>query len=434
MRRNLPKEHWSSHLMFIIACISSAVGLGNIWRISYTAGIHGGGNFLVLYVLAVILVGIPALLVELTVGKTIRENASGAFKKMLGKNWWLVLFPLGLTLLVFSYYLVVTGWTIFYAATSLFGIYIPFNEATGTWWLALGGLVSLAICELVSRVNIKDGLEKVNFYLFPVFIVSLLLLFINSLSLAGAQQSFTYLTTFDSSELLSPLNITAAISQAIFSLSVGFTAMLTYASYARKKEEIFKSSLIVVGTDVAVGLMSTFAIFAIAFTFMIPVTAGPPLAFDALPQAFLAMPYGFAIMSVFFLLLFSVAITSAVSMSEILVDNLRRRTDGRNRAGLIMLALALILFIPAALSYSPIPVKVMGIRFLDFLDADIVGRFAPLVVVISLVAFTWFWKDCKKALSQNVPAILVDPIYLMVKYVAPAAILLLLVADFLVLK
>ncbi len=420
--------------MFVIACISSAVGLGNIWRISYTAGMHGGGNFLLLYIISVILVGIPALLVEFTVGKTIRENSIGAFKKMLGKFWWLVLLPLGLTLLVFSYYLVVTGWAMFYSITSLFGIYIPFSEAMKTWWLPLGGLVSLLIAELVSRMNIKDGWEKVNFYLFPVFVVSLLLIFINSFSLAGAQQSFTYLTTFDASELLSPINITAAISQAIFSLSVGFTAMLTYASYARRREEIFKSSLIIVGTDVAVGIMSTFAIFAIAFTFTIPLTSGPSLAFDALPKAFLAMPYGFAVMFAFFLLLFTVATTSAVSMSEIIVDNLRRRTDEKNRASLIMLALALILFIPSALSYSPIPVKVVGIRFLDFMDADIVGRFAALVVVISLIAFTWCWKDCKKALSENVPAPLVEPIYLMVKYVAPAAIILLQIADFLALK
>ncbi len=99
--------------MFIIACISSAVGLGNIWRLPYTAGMNGGGSFLLLYVISVILIGIPLLIVELTVGKTIRENAVGAFRKMLGKAWWLVLFPLGLTLLVFSYYLVVTGWTMF---------------------------------------------------------------------------------------------------------------------------------------------------------------------------------------------------------------------------------------------------------------------------------------------------------------------------------
>ncbi|MEM4272406.1 MAG: sodium-dependent transporter, partial [Candidatus Bilamarchaeaceae archaeon] len=413
MSRKASAQTWSSHWIFILACIGSAVGLGNIWRLPYTAGMNGGGNFLLPYVLAVLFVGAPALIIELTVGKTIRENAVGAFKKMLSKKWWLVLFPLGLSLLVFSYYLVITGWTMFYAASSLFGLYIPFAEASGTWWLALGALISIILVELVSRLNIKDGLEKVNLYLLPVLLLTLLALFINSFSLSGFSEAISFMTTFDLASL-TPLTITAAISQAIFSLSIGFTAMLTYGSYARKKEELFKSSLIIVTTDTLVGIISAFIVFTVAFTFSIPLASGPELAFASLPHTFLSLPYGGIAMSLFFLMLLSAAMTSAVSLSEVLVDNLRERGEPRQKASIIMLALTSILFVPSALSYSPLPVKIMGIPVLDFLDAEIVGRFAAPIVVASIIAFTWGWKDCRKALAQNVPAIFVDPIYFMV--------------------
>lgn len=417
--------------MFIIACISSAVGLGNIWRLPYTAGMNGGGSFLLLYFLAVILIGIPLLLVELTVGKTIRENATGAFRKMLGKFWWLVFFPLGLTLLVLSYYLVVTGWTMFYAVSSLFGLFIPFDDAIKSWFLPIGGLLSLLIAEIVSRNNLKNGLEKINLALFPVFLLALIFLFFNSLSLPGMAQSISALTTIDPAYILNPSTMIAAISQALFSLSIGFAAMLTYGSYARKKDELLGSSLIVAATDTAVGVLSALMIFSIAFSFGIPISSGPELAFESLPQAFLAMPYGILFMFIFFLLLFSVAITSVVSMSEVLVDNLRKREEPRGKAALIMLALCLVLFIPSALSYSPLPTKILGTPVLDFLDAEIVGRFAALMVLSSVFAFTWGWKDCKKALSKNLPAPLVEPVFFLVKYVAPVAIISLQLATFL---
>ncbi len=297
-----------------------------------------------------------------------------------------------------------------------------------SWFLPLGGVVSLLIAELVSRTNLKNGLEKVNILLFPVFMLALFFLFLNSLSLPGMAQSLSTLTTINPDYLLNPSTIIAAISQSVFSLSLGFAAMLTYGSYARKKDELLGSSLIVAVTDVAVGMMSTLMIFSIAFTYGISVSSGPELAFESLPHAFLAMPYGMAFMFIFFLLLFSVAITSVVSMSEVLVDNLRKREEPRGKASLIMLALALLLFIPSALSYSPLPTRVLGVPVLDFLDAELVGRFAALVVLASIIAFTWGWKDCKKALAKNMPAILVEPVFFLVKYVAPAAIIALQLA------
>ncbi|MBD3398418.1 hypothetical protein GF412_04305 [Candidatus Micrarchaeota archaeon] len=433
MQRIAERESWSSHSIFIIACIGSAVGLGNIWRFSYITGLHGGGSFVLLYVLAVLLVGLPALLVELTVGKKLHTSAVRAFREMLGKKWWLVAFPLGLCLLVLSYYLVVMGWTLFYTFTSLGGEYIPFETAVGDWALPMGGAISLLMVWIVARTDIKSGLEKINVYLFPVFFASLLLIFLNSFTLPGINDAISYLTTVNTDVLFSPINILNAITQAIFSISVGMVVMLTFGSYLKKKEEIFHSSLAIAAADSIIAIIGAIVVFTVTFTFAIPTTSGAELAFESLPLAFLSLPFGAVTMFLFFLLLFSAATTSAVSLSEVLVDNLRSKMGSRARAGWAMLFLLLIFFIPSALSYSPLASDFVldGVPFLEFMDAHIIGRFAPLIVVASLVAFTWGWKGCKKALKENIPEPLVTPVYLMVKYIVPFAILALQAAEIL---
>jgi len=426
MQKIAKRETWSSHWIFILACIGSAVGLGNIWRFPYITGLHGGGSFILLYILAVLLIGIPLLLVELSVGKTLRTSAVGAFKKMLKKYWWFVLFPLGLALTVLSYYLVVMGWTLTYTFMALGNNYIPFTEAAQTWWLAIGAVVALILVQIVSRVNIKAGLEKINLYMFPVFLGALILIFVNSFSLEGYPQAIQYLTTIEMSQVLEPINMLNAISQAVFSISIGMVIMLTYGSYMGKKEEIFHSSLAIAGADALIALAGALIVFSVTFTYGISPAAGPELAFESLPYAFLSMPYGAAIMFLFFLLLFSAAMTSAVALSEVLVDNAKVPFGGsRAKGSLLTLGLILILFIPSALSFSPVDLSVAGIPFLEFLDANVIGQFTPLVIVVSLIAFTWFYKDCKKALAKHIPAPLVIPVYLMTKYVAPALILVL---------
>ena len=431
MQKVAKRENWSGHFIFILACIGSAVGLGNIWRFPYMTGLYGGGTFVLLYLLAILLIGLPVLLVELSVGKKLRVSAIEAFRKMLSGKWWVALFPLGLCLLVLSYYLVVMGWTLFYAAFSLFGSFPPFSEAVGSWFLPMGGVASLLLVVLVSRVNIKDGLEKVNLYLFPVFFGCLLLILLNALTLPGFGEAVTFLTTIDTSLIFSPIVIISAIAQAIFSLSVGEAIMLTYGSYLKKKDEIFHSSLAIAGADTFIAIMGALVVFTVTFTFALPTTSGAQLAFETLPYAFLSMPYGMVVMALFFILLFSAATTSAVSISEVLVDNLKTKTGSRNSASIAMLALLMVFFIPSLLSFSPVSLEFNGTTFLEFLDVQVVGRFAPLVVAISLIAFTWGWKDCRKTIEENLPALLATPVYLMAKYVVPVAVLVLQAAEFL---
>lgn len=417
-------EKWSSQALFIIAAIGSAVGLGNIWRFSYTAGMHGGGAFVVLYLLAVLLIGFPGLLFELAAGRGLGTGLLESYRKIAGRFWWLGLLPILMIWIILSYYTVVVGWTLFYFVASLFGIFIPFSEAAVMWWLPAFGLLSLLIVEFISRADITKGLERVNALLLPVFMLCLLALFAFAVSLPGFPDAVSYLTTFSIWDLLAPAAITAAIAQAVFSLSVGEGIMFTYGSYLRKGGDLLKSSAIVAVSDTLIALLAGTMIFSIVFTFSLPPAAGPSLAFQSLPLAVGALPFGNILLAVFFLLLFSVAVTSAISMSELLVSNLRPRLGGsRQKASLLQLGLTLLLFVPAALSYSPARLEFLGMPFLDFLDERVAGEFLPGVAAVFLGSLAWMWKDARAALREVAPHMLADAVYFIAKYILPALIL-----------
>jgi len=417
-------EKWSSQTLFIMAAIGSAVGLGNIWRFPYTAGMHGGGAFVVLYILAVLLIGFPGLLFELAAGRGLGAGLLESYRKIAGRLWWLGILPILMIWIILSYYTVVVGWTLFYFTASLFGVFVPFSEAAIMWWLPAFGLLSLLIVEFISRADITKGLERVNALLLPVFMLCLLALFAFSASLPGFPGAVSYLTTFNIGDLLAPAVILAAIAQAVFSLSVGEGIMFTYGSYLRKGGGLLRSSAIIAVSDTAIALLSAAMIFSIVFTFSLAPGAGPSLAFQSLPLAVGSLPFGNVLLAVFFLLLFSVAVTSAISMSELLVSNIKPHVGGsRQKASMAQLGLTLLLFVPAALSYSPVGLDFLGMPFLDFLDERVAGEFLPAVAAIFLGSLAWMWKDAREALRSVAPAILADAVYLIAKYILPALIL-----------
>lgn len=423
-------EKWSSQMFFVLAAIGSAVGLGNIWRLPYTIGMNGGGAFVILYVLAVMLIGFPGLLFELAAGRGLGTGLLEAYRKIAGRMWWLGLLPILMIWVILSYYTVVVGWTLFYFTASLFGVFIPFGEAVSLWWLPVFGFISLLIVEFISRADITKGLEKVNAFLFPVFTLCLLILFGFALTLPGFGEGIAYLTTFSWEDLLVPAIITAAIAQAVFSLSVGEGIMFTYGSYLKKNARLLGSSLSIAFADTLIGLVSATIIFAIVFTFSLAPEAGPSLAFQSLPLAVGGLPFGNILLAVFFLLLFSVAVTSAISMSELLISNIKPHVGNtRHRASIVQLGLTLLLFVPAALTYSPVGLELFGMPFFDLLDQKIAGMFLPAVVAVFLGSLAWMWKDARGALRSVAPELLADAVYFIAKYVLPVLILALFITE-----
>jgi NSS family neurotransmitter:Na+ symporter len=419
-------EYWSSRLMFILVSAGSAVGIGNIWRFPYIAGENDGGTFLFVYLIFVFLLAIPGIVLEIMAGASTGKPLFAGFRELVGKYWAAGFLPFMINWIILSYYLVITGWVLFYFVFSLPGEAPPFDQASESWFLPVFGGITLLIAAAVSASGIRRGIEKLNLYLFPFFVFSLLFLFLNTLSLEGAGRAVEFLTTVDF-DGITPDLILAALTQAIFSLSVGLGIMFTYGEYLseKEKEKMIGSVGAIAFTDTAMAVISAITIFTITFTFALSPAAGPSLAFDSLPIAFSQMPLGNILMPLFFLMLFCAALTSIVSSMEVMVNGVRR-LDGERRLRdvTITVLLLLILFIPAALSYSPVNIEVFGMRVLDFLDGVIVERLAPITTTGMIVVLVWGWKESRRMMESIFSKDLGEFFYLLLKYVLPLVLLI----------
>src|SRR3990172_928359 len=386
----MPREKWSSSIGFILASIGSAVGIGNIWRFPYIVGINGGGAFLIPYLIAVFLFGLPLMILEFAIGRHFQTSvvpAFGAIRKRFRIAGFFLVFVM---VMILSYYLVITGWVLAYSFFFIIGEPVPFSLFTGSYYPLLSFLISAGICFFVVRAGVKQGIERLSEVLIPLLFVMLLLLLFFALSLPGAAQGIEFYLTPDFSKLSDPFVWSAAFGQAFFSLSVGTGIMLTYGSYMRK-EKITKSASIITVSDLFIAILGGFVIFPIVFSFGLDPASGVNLAFVALPPVFQEMSYGNLLGSVFFLLLSFAALTSAVSMLEVPVATLIDSYGfERKRATSIALLIIVLIGLPSALSYTALKFELFGTPLLDIKDF-VFGTTGIIIagLVLSLIA-GWF--------------------------------------------
>ncbi len=362
------RESWHSGLGFVLAAAGSAIGLGNIWRFPYITGQHGGGAFVLIYLICVALIGLPVMLCEITLGRHTGRNPVGAFSRLnpvscrlahfLGagmtfcgvlmlflQSWgWGVMFTL-IGILIFKYrwtlvgvmgvatgfvilafYSVVGGWTFGYIIKALTGnlafeTVAASEEAFGAFignpgYAVACHFVFIAICIAIVCKGIQGGIEKVSKFLMPVLFLILILLIIRGLTLPGAMAGVRYYLRPDF-KMITGQSILVATGLAFFSLSLGMGAMITYGSYVSKEQNLFKSSLAIVGLDVLVAFLAGLAIFPAVFALGFAPDQGAGLAFQALPAVFHQMPLGVFWAFLFFLLLLVAAITSGISLLEV---------------------------------------------------------------------------------------------------------------------
>ncbi|MEM4366793.1 MAG: sodium-dependent transporter [Candidatus Anstonellales archaeon] len=412
------KEQWSSNLMFIIAVIGSAVGLGNIWRFPYMAGQYGS-SFIVVYIISIVVLGLPIMLLEFIAGRHFSAPITGSFSSIGRGLGRLSSIFIALNMIILSYYVVVAGWTLGYVYLSLIGAYAPLGEHLQEPIFLVFTPITLLITLMIMRNTLKDGIEKANKILMPIFLGILFLMLSHSLTLPGLWEAIKFYTTFKG---ITAEAIAAAITQALFSLGVGTGVMLTYASHLQKGERIASSAAIASFSDTAIALIAGIAIFPIVFTYGLNPESGPALAFDTLPIAFLQMPFGNILMPLFFILLFSVALTSIISMAELLVADLSP-SIGRDKAALATISLTFLLSIPSMLSYSPINLSFMGMPVLDLLDGVFVVWAYPLVAVLMVLVLGWCWDGFERESARVMPAVLLRPYIFLVKFVIPFALL-----------
>ncbi len=356
-----PREHWSSRTGFLLAAVGSAVGLGNMWRFSYLTAENGGAAFVILYVAITLLVGLPILLAELSVGRGAQRSPIRALAHYGGARWRLLGFVfVAAGFLILSYYAVIAGWTLRYAGLALVGgfdaeIATRFADISRGWDAFGFHFVFMAATIFIVAGGVKAGIERTALLLMPALLVIVCGLAIYAGTLSGAEAGYAYYLEADFSKLMSLDVLKDAAGQAFFSLSLGMGAMLTFASYLGRDHHLPNESVIIAGADLGIAFIAGLVVFPMIFALGLSAQVGGSTVgalFITLPQAFAEMGgVGRVVGFLFFATLIVGALTSAISLLEVVVAS---AIDGlgwsRHRAAIVMGAAITLLGIPSAWS------------------------------------------------------------------------------------
>lgn len=425
------REEWSSTLGFIFASIGSAIGIGNIWRFPYVVGANGGGAFLVPYLISVLLFALPLMVLELAIGRSTGTSVVSAFRSIRQRFSAAGIVIVAIVSLILGYYLVITSWVLAYAVFFAFSRPMDFGAFTGSYLPLVFFLLSGLTVFVTVRSGIREGIEKVSRYLVPVLVVILLFLVIFSLTEPGAVEGVGFYLSPDYSRLTDPAVWIAAFGQAFFSLSVGMGILLTFGSYL-KSGNLFLDASIIAVADMVIAILAGLVIFPLVFTVGLDPAAGVNLAFITLPSVFMEIRYGMLLGALFFLMLFTAALTSAVSMLEVPVAALMDSYGyHRKRATLLVFAAVMLLGLPSALSYTALNLEVFGTPFLDL--ADYVFGTIGLIVAALIVSLVGGWFMGRTRICAEIGGCgWQQKVYMaLIRYCVPAILLITLIGSFL---
>lgn len=438
--------HWSSRFTFLMAAVGCSVGLGNIWRFPYSAGVNGGGAFVLVYLAAVIVLALPILMAELMIGRRGGASPPEAIARVAtesgwSRNWrWMGILLGGIAAItVLAFYSVVGGWTLAYAfktgAGQLMGVSaenagMVFEDLTASpvsllaWFTLFIGLTIF-----ISTRGLHAGIERAVNVMMPALFLMLVSMVIYAAVVGdfGAALQFLFKPDF---EKLNATIVLGAFGQAFFSVSVGITNMMAYGAYIDRKTKLPQASAIIVGADTLVAVLAGLMIFPIIFGYGLEPGAGPGLVFITLPFAFGQISGGLIFGAVFFVLLFFAALTSSISMMEAPVSWLTDTTSlSRRTAALLSGGISFVLGILAALSFNILndfhPLGAIPLfsdkTFFDLFDYFVTNLLMPSGAIMITLFAGWFVKRHFSAEElfggQNVTAFRVWQF--LVRFVAP---------------
>lgn len=438
-----PREAWGSRTAFILAAAGSAIGLGNIWRFPYLTGQNGGAAFVFIYLAIVLLIGLPVMMAEVSLGRFTRRNPVGAFDRVVPNSAWRSVGVLGVItgFGILSYYSVVAGWTLGYTVKAVTGAFTALTDPGQTgklfthfvasgWTVLTFHALFLGLTVAVVIGGVRRGIERWALILMPLLFVMLLLLVLRSLTLEGAGKGLAFYLKPDFSKVTAATFL-AALGQAFFSLSLGMGAMITYGSYLSEREDAVMATASVSLFDTLAAFLAGLAIFPALFIVEgVQPTEGAGLAFVVVPAIFHRIPFGTLFGFLFFTLLAVAALTSAISLLEVCVAYLTDEKGwSRKKACYLVGVGSFLLGTPAALSlgaidfFSSLPVIQMG--FLDLMDT-VFGNLALTLGALLLCLFVgWRWareQALAGAMQGSAYAGLGQSWLFLIRYLCPLAI------------
>jgi NSS family neurotransmitter:Na+ symporter len=443
------RGNWGSRVGFILAAAGSAIGLGNIWRFPYITGKNGGALFVLIYIGCVVMLGLPVMLAEFSLGRATARNPVGAFLAIRPGSKWHYTGFLGVItgVMILSFYSVIAGWTLGYCYKSLSGQFtqiskgqaaVIFRSFIANPWLQILLLaVFMLLTIFIVSKGVSAGLEKYSKILMPALFLIMILLMVRSLTLPGAEKGLLFYLKPDFAKINGRVFL-EAMGQAFFSLSLGMGTMLTYGSYLGKKENLVSSAAWVATLDTTVAILAGFIIFPALFSQNMAPDQGPGLVFTILPVIFAHMPGGMWFGALFFVLLAVAALTSTISILEVPVAFLiDEKQWPRRKASWMLGGLSFAFGIPSALAgggmkiFSRLPV--LHIDFLSLWD-KIWGNVALSIGAFFIAVFVaHVWKTAsalEEITAGGVRFRLAKLWVLSIKYICPLLILVVLVSQF----
>lgn len=433
------RDGFGSKIGIIAAAAGSAIGLGNIYRFPCELGNNGGAAFLLVYLAVVIFLGIPVMLSELVIGRRSQSNAVGAFKKLAPKSAWPIVGYMGVLcgFIIFAFYSTVSGWTLEYiikAVTNSFqGKDLAAMEQDFTdfhnmgWRNVMWQAIFIFLTGFVVFKGVQNGIERYAKILMPLLLVILIVLGIRSVTLPGAKEGLSFLFRPDFSKIDGNVLI-SALGQGFFSLSLGMGALITYGSYIKKKDNLTSTAFSVVLADTLIALLAGLVIFPAAFSFGIRPTAGMGLVFNTIPMIFNQMAGGYVFCIIFFVLLAIAALTSTISLLEVVVAYLSEERH-INRKWSTVWACVATLFIGSFASLSLMentPFAIGGRTVFDLMDFVSSNILLPLGGVLIVIFVGWrlgkakFFEEVTN--EGTIKASLKKIIFFIIRYLAPIAI------------
>lgn len=439
MRKISQHGQWSSRLAFILAATGSAVGLGNIWKFPYITGENGGGAFVIVYLLCILLIGVPIMMAEVMLGRRGRQSPINSMRELAkeagGSRLWALLGGLGVVagFLILSYYSVIAGWAMAYivrvgsgvfegatpdGVSSIFGQFIADPEKLLAWHSLFMVLTMLVVARGVK------GLERTVRFLMPALLVILVLLVGYAMEQGSFQQAVSFLFSADFSKITNE-SVLTAMGHAFFTLSLGMGAIMVYGAYLPSKVGIGSTTMVIAFADTAVALLAGLAIFPIVFANGLEPASGPGLIFQTLPIAFGQMPYGSIFGTLFFVLLFFAAWSSSISLIEPTVAWLvEKKKMSRMRACIWAGLVTWSLGVGTVLSFNiAADVTFFGKTFFDLLDYLTANIMLPLGGLCIAIFAGWVMSKevAREELNLKSPALFNGWLFL-VKYLSPLAV------------
>lgn len=406
------RGQWGTRTGFILAAIGSAVGLGNIWRFPYMVAEMGGGAFMIVYLIAMLTAGIPIMILEFSIGHKTEKSAPGALKA-LNPSWeWLGWLQVFTCFAIVIYYSVIIAWSLSYGVFSLQGLkwgtdtanffnneYLKLNEGFSlsgfNWGVAIPLIIVWAVILFSVIGGIKDGIEKANKIFMPLLAILIIVILIRGITLEGAAAGLNYMFKPDFSKLLNPQIWISAYGQVFYSMSVAFGIMITYSSYLPRKSDIANNAFITGFADSSFSLMAGMTVFSImGYMSMeqgktvaeVAGSGGIGLAFIVFPQAINSLPGLNGIFGmVFFLVLAFAGITSAISLTEVVISSFIDKFHyNRKKVSVIIICIQVCV--------SMLYATGSGLYFLDIVDAFLNNYNIVLSGLIELLLVVWVYK------------------------------------------